>query len=174
MNVHLPTRQAMVRTKRQFQVRFRLAALNRAPCTRLTSIPADALTVRIARFDCHCASGKPIPEEITHVVPHLVGIIDVVCEDRLADIGLEDAAFSVRELEGDAAGNGVAMEGLAVGSVLFDGLLGANCASDGPEIYGFVALVGYDGTADGWRSSGGEGARNEGGEYESVAKHVEL
>jgi hypothetical protein len=163
----------MVSTERQLQIRRRLAALDLTPCARLASIPADALTVWIIRLNRHRASGKPIPEEIAHVVPHLVGIIEVVCEDSLADVGFENAALSVRELEGNAAGNGVATEGFAVGSVSYDSLLRTNGAADGPEVYGFVALIGYDSTADGWRSSGGKSARDKGDECESVAEHVE-
>jgi hypothetical protein len=105
MNVNLPTRQTMISAKRQLQIRRRLASLHLAPRPWLPSIPIDTLTIRIARLHSHRAPRKPISEEITHVVPDLIEVIEVVCEDGLADVGLKDAALSVGELEGDAAGN---------------------------------------------------------------------
>jgi hypothetical protein len=123
MNVNLPTRQTMISAKRQLQIRRRLASLHLAPRPWLPSIPIDTLTIRIARLHSHRAPRKPISEEITHVVPDLIEVIEVVCEDGLADVGLKDAALSVGELEGDAAGNRVATQGLTVGAVFFDGLL---------------------------------------------------
>jgi hypothetical protein len=164
----------MISAKRQLQIRRRLASLHMAPSPRLPSIPTNTLTIRIARLNRHRAPCKPISEEITHVVPDLVEIIEVVCEDGLADVGLEDATLGVRELQRDAAGRGIAVEDFAVGAVFCDGLLGSDGATDRPEVYGSVTLIGYYGAADSWRRSGGKDAGDEGEERESIGQHREL
>jgi hypothetical protein len=173
VDMDLPTRQAMIGAKRQLQISTRRARLYVTPHTRLAGIPINALTVRVTRFNGHCASGEPISEEITHVVPH-VCIIEIVCEDGLADVGLEDTALSVRELEGDAARTWIAAEGLAIRSVFSNRLLRTDGATNGPQVYGFVALIGNDCAADSWRSNSSKGATEEGNDGESVEEHIEL
>jgi hypothetical protein len=162
----------MISAKRQLQIRRRLASLHLAPRPRLPSIPIDTLTIRIARLHSHRAPRKPISEEITHVVPDLIEVIEVVCEDGLADVGFRDAALGVGELERDTAGSGIAVEDLAVGGVFFDGLLGTDGAANGPEVYGFVTLIGHHGAAHSWRCGDGKGAGEEKCESEIIEEHL--
>jgi hypothetical protein len=140
----------MTSTKRQIQIRPRLTTLHLAPRPRLPIIPINTLTTRITRPNRHRATHEPTAEEITHVAPDPADTIDAVSDNGLADVGLEDVALGVGELERDAVGDGVAAEDLAVKSVFCDGLLGTAGAADGPEVDWFVALVCYDGAANSW------------------------
>jgi hypothetical protein len=163
----------MIGAKRQLQISSRLARLYLTPRTRLAGIPINALTVRVTRFNGQCPSGEPISKKITHVIPH-VGAVKVVGEDGLADVGLEDTALSVGEFEGDAARIWIATEDFAIGSVFWDVLLRTDGATNGPQVYRFVALIGYNSAADGWRSSCGKDAAEEGKDGESDEEHLEF
>lgn len=166
-----PRRQAPPRTEAQLKIRPTLTNLDLTPRRRFPIRPRNRLTRRITRLDLHSASPEAIAKHITEVVPDL-GAVEVVAEDGLRDVRLEEAALDGRDLEGNAAGDGVAPERLAVGGVFADFDLGPDLRADGPEVDGGVALVGYDGAADaaGFDRVGDcEGA--EGGEEDGCEKH---
>lgn len=144
----------------QLQVRIGLAVLDLTPCRRLAPRPGDTVAACVRRFDGHCAAIEAVTEHIRHIVPDSIAI-KIVAEDSLADIGLENTIFLSCDLKGDASGDGVAMEHLAIRLVLADGDLVANAATYGPKINGPVALILDDGTANRLCSAGDEGQGGE-------------
>lgn len=160
----IPAGQAMSSTECQLQISVGLAIFHLTAHRRLSRPPRDALAARVRRRDLHRAARESIAKDVAHVVPDLVGV-EVVCEDGLADIGFEDAVFDRADLQRNAAGDGIATEGLAVGSVFGNGVLGADAAADGPQVDGLVALVCDDCAADGLCAGcEGEGSDSESGE----------
>lgn len=142
-----PRRQAPAGTEAQLKIRPTLTDLHLTSRRRFPKRPRNSLTIRITGLHLHPATKEPIPKNITQVIPDLCAV-EVVAEDGLRDVGLKEAARDGGDLEGDAAGDGVAAKGLAVGGVFADGDLGADSGADGPEVDGGVALVGYDGAAN--------------------------
>ena len=155
----------MVRAKSQLQIRIRLTILNLTPRGRLPRPPRNSITARIRRRNLHRPPRKPISKDIAHVIPNLIDI-EVIREDGLADVRLENAAFDVGNLERDPPRHRVAAESLTVRRILGDCVLRADTTADGPEIDGFVALVGYYCAADCLRA-GNERGESDGGEEHS-------
>lgn len=149
----------MIRAESQLQIRIRLAILDLTPRRRLSPAPRNALAAAIRRLDGHRASREAVAKDIAHVVPDLVDI-EIVGENRLADIGLENSALNGGYLQRNTARHGVASERLAVRSILCNGVLRADAAADGPEVDGFIALVRYDCAADSL-DTGDEGDKSE-------------
>lgn len=163
ISARTPRRQATPSAKAQLQIRIRLTILNLAARRRSPPRPTNTLTARIRRLNRNTAPIKPIAKDIRQVVPDRLAV-EVVAEDRLADIRLEDAVFLAGDLERDAAGFRIPVECLAVGLVFFYGDLWAHGAAYGPEVDGCVALVCHDCTADGVGGAGDEAEGCERGE----------
>lgn len=96
-----------------------------------------------------------IPKHIRKIIPDLVAL-DIVREDRLRRAGVQSIARGA-DLDRDAAGPGVATEGLRVSGVWEDCCFGADGAADGPDVDGDLAVVGYDGEAEAVGIWGGGG-----------------
>jgi hypothetical protein len=84
-----PTRQALVGTKCQLKIRLSSTVLDLTTSGRLSIRPHDALTRWIRRLEGHGTSRKAVTENVAHIVPDLVDV-EVVREDRLADVWLEN------------------------------------------------------------------------------------
>lgn len=156
----------MVRAKRQFQICICLAILNLATGRRLARVPSNAVAARVRGCDFQGSTSKTIAEDVAHVVPDLIDV-EIVCEDKLADVRFEDTVLDIGDLERDAAGCWIAVENLTVGSVFGNRLLGANATTDRPEVDGFVALVGHNRAANGLHTS------DERDESDGVKEHNE-
>lgn len=166
VTARVPTRQAMTRAERQLQIPIRSTTLDLTAAWRLPRSPRDTLTARVGRRDLHCPAGESIAEDVAHVVPDLVRV-EIVREDRLADVRLEDAVFDGADFQGNATGSGIAVEDLAVRSVFGDGVLRADAAAYRPEVNRFVALVCHDCATDSFRAND----EREGGNSERIEKH---
>lgn len=156
----------MPSTEGQLQVRISLAILHLASCRRFSESPHNALARGIGRFNCHRSSSEPIAKDIRHIIPYSV-LVKIVREDSLADIRLEKSALDRGNLESDTAGCRVTAESLTRRRVLGDYNLGADTRPNGPEIDGFVALIGNNG------ATYGVSASDEGGENDCIEEHYE-
>jgi hypothetical protein len=140
---------------------FHLAPSGWLPCT-----PGNTVTSRVGRRDFHRATCETIAKNVAHVVPNLVAV-ETISENRLAGIWLEEATFDWADLQCDAAGCRIGMKNLAVGCVFGDDVLLANTATDGPQVDGIVALISYNRSTNGLRTSD----KGNGSDSESVENH---
>lgn len=138
-----PRRQTFPRTEAQLQIRIRLTRFNLAARRLFPKRKHDTLTTGITRLDRQRPPRKPITKYVRQIVPDL-STIEIVTEDRLADVGLEKAVGDGRDFECDAPGLRVAVENFAVGGVFGDGDLGSDAAADRPQVDSLVAVIGYD------------------------------
>lgn len=102
--------------------------------------------------------------DIAKIVFNSVACKSIV-ENCVAIIGNKDASINIRDLEHCIDRSGVALEGLAIGLVFFEGVLLADGFADGPDVHGSVTLVGDDGAADSL------GTGDEEGEGECIEMH---
>lgn len=151
-------------TEGQSDVRGRLAVADLAATGRDTVGPADLGAGAQGRNHLESVAREGITEDIRQVIP------DSAAVQSVGKVGLGAAVVQAilagGDLQSDATGRGIEVQGLRVGSTWVDGLAGPNRAANRPEVDGSVASVNDSGMTNsaGERGQSGDGGNGSGGE----------